>query len=136
MYHINFHTSGNRPVFLDEAVDRLIVGILRETIKAHHIPCLALEVMPTHVHLIVADFPDFDRGKAMHLLKGAVARRFLAEQPDFREDLGEHLWQEGYSWREITSHRQLVDTLAYLRGNRPKLGLERARSVGGDSREP
>jgi REP element-mobilizing transposase RayT len=72
----------------------------------------------------LVDFPDLDMGRAMHLLKGASARRFLQERPAFREDLGNHLWQEGYGWREITSHRQFIETLTYIRENRRKGGME------------
>jgi REP element-mobilizing transposase RayT len=50
LYHVNFHTVQNRPVFLADDVDALIRTILRDVMKAHRILCLASEVMPTHVH--------------------------------------------------------------------------------------
>ncbi len=106
LYHVSFHTAQGRPVFLADDADQSIQSILREVMKTHQILCLALEVMPTHAHMILVDFPDQDRGLAVKLLKGGPARRFLAEHPAFRGDLGDHLWQEGYYWREITSHQQ------------------------------
>jgi hypothetical protein len=48
----------------------------------------------------------------------------LAAAPELRADLGDHLWQEGYDWVEITSHRQLLAELGYVRANRTKSGLE------------
>ena len=123
LYHVNFHTARNRQVFLDDAIAESIKAILREVMRAHRVVCLALAVMPTHVHLILVDFPDLDRGKAVQLVKGASAHRFLEQHPAFREDLGGHLWQEGYSWRQIVTHRQFVETVAYIRQNRGKAGL-------------
>ena len=118
-YHVNFHTANSKPVFLAEA-EQTIRRILRDVMKRHRIPCILSEVMPTHVHLILIDFADMDIGRSLYLLKGASAHEFLKKYPEFRRDLGDHLWDEGYSWREITSHRQFVETVAYVHSNRPK----------------
>jgi REP element-mobilizing transposase RayT len=124
LYHVNFHTLGNKPVFLAEDLDASIRQVIRDVMQTHRIVCLALEVMPTHVHVIFLDFPDLDRGRALNLLKGASARLFLERHRYLREELGDHLWQEGYSWLEISSHEQLARTLAYIRGNRSAGGLD------------
>jgi putative transposase len=124
MYHLNFHTHLDQHIFLAEEIDAAIRRILRETLREHEILSLALEVMPNHVHLILADFPDKTRSECVRLLKGVSARRFLQEQPEFREAVGNHLWQEGYDWTEITTHRQFVTTLRYVRENRKRGGLE------------
>jgi REP element-mobilizing transposase RayT len=122
-YHVNFHTFHNEPVFLAKDVDSAIRAIMRDVLREHQILCLAFEVMPTHVHLILADFPDKSRSESMRLLKGATAYHFLRDQPAFRNDLGDHLWQEGYDWQEITTHRQFVATLRYVRENRARGGI-------------
>jgi REP element-mobilizing transposase RayT len=123
VYHVNFHTSRNRPVFLAEDADQTIREIIGDVIARHHIACLAFEVMPTHVHAIVVVFPDADLGRTLNLLKDASARAFFLACPEFRADLGEHLWTEGYSLREIVSHDQFARTVDYVRDNRRKGGL-------------
>jgi putative transposase len=123
VYHVNFHTVRNRLVFLDDAVDASIREIIEDVIARHGLPCFAFEVMPTHVHAIVAVFTEAELGRTLNLLKGASARAFYLANPAFRQDLGDHLWTEGYSFREITSQEQFARTLAYVRDNRRKGGL-------------
>ena len=84
--------------------------------------------MPTHVHLVLITFPDLPLGRVMRLLKGGVSHAVLAAAPELRADLGDHLWQEGYDWVEITSHEQCRNAVRYVRENRQCGGLVEASS--------
>lgn len=58
LFHINFHTMRSTPVFEHLAFDQALRAIFREVLRRNQILCLAWEIMPTHVHLILADIPD------------------------------------------------------------------------------
>lgn len=124
LFHVNFHTVRNRAVFEVPEYRELVERFLIDVLTNKHIGCLAWQVMPTHVHLIVASFPDLPLSRVIHLIKGGTAHAFLATAPELREDLGDHLWQEGYDWVEITTQRQCANTIRYVRENRIRGGLE------------
>ena len=124
LFHVNFHTNRNRPVFEALEYDALARRELKAALAKWRVPCLAWEVMPTHVHLVLLTFPDLPLARLMRLLKGRMAHEILAAAPDLREDLGDHLWQEGYDWVEVTSHRQCLNAVRYVLENRRRGGLE------------
>ncbi|HXT34664.1 MAG TPA: transposase [Chloroflexota bacterium] len=125
LLHVNFHTLGRRPVFIQEEYDAAMRGLLTDVLDRCRIYCPAWEVMPTHVHLIVQDFDDYPRDRVMQQIKGATAYGFFKQYPSLREDLlGGHLWAKGYFWVEIVSYRQYVATADYIRANRHNAGLE------------
>jgi REP element-mobilizing transposase RayT len=123
IYHVNFHTHGNRPVFLDDAYARAIDDLMDEIIRHHAIVSLSRAVMPTHLHFVVVAFPDQPRERIVQLLKGASSRGLFQEYPELGAELGGHLWQKGYQWVLIASHDQMVTAIRYVRANRSKIGL-------------
>jgi REP element-mobilizing transposase RayT len=125
LYHVNFHTLGNRPIFEIVEYDEAMRVQLAEVILRHTTFCPEWELMPTHVHLIVHDFKDLSRSRVIHHIKGATANGFFKKYPCLREDLlGGHLWTKGYYWVEITSQSQFRATVAYIRNNRAAVGIE------------
>ncbi len=124
LYHINFHTLDNKPVFELDAYDGLVRQQMCEIIKARKILCPAWEVMPTHVHMIVEDFLDMPRGRIVNYVKGGTSHAFFEAFPDLRPDLlGGHLWTKGYYFVCITTHHQFLATLEYVRTNRTRADL-------------
>ena len=123
IYHINFHTHLRRPIFLDDALAIWLDACLVDIMTRHRIVTLAHTVMPTHVHVVVVTFPDQPRDRVVQLLKGAAARAFNRQNPEIAADIGGHLWQDGYDWVLIETHRQVQATLAYVEANRPRIGL-------------
>jgi REP element-mobilizing transposase RayT len=96
-----------------------------EDALAHwRISCLTWQIMPTHVHLVLLSFPDFPLGRIMRLIKGRTAHDLMAQVPELRGELGDHLWQEGYDWVEVTTQRQCATTVRYVQENRRAAGLE------------
>lgn len=124
LFHINFHTARNRAVFEVSGYQSLLERSLSEVIEKWAIACLAWQVMPTHVHLLVLSFPDQQLARIVHLIKGSAAHTILHAAPELRADLGDHLWQEGFDWVEVTSHRQCANAVRYVRENRRRGGLE------------
>ena len=123
VYHVNFHTFQNRPIFLDESFAIEIRNIFVELIEADRIACLASAIMPTHVHLVVICFPDQSRAKVIQLLKGASSRLFLREHPEIHDELGGRLWQPGYDWVLVDTAEQCHNAVRYVNSNRNRLGL-------------
>ncbi len=124
LYHINFHTLYSKPIFEDEAYDSVMRICLRTVMREHKVLCVGWEVMPTHVHLIVEEFPDQPRSAIIRTVKGGTSYAFFGRYPDLRDDLlGGHLWTKGYYFVAIETHEQLVNTLNYVRSNRQNADL-------------
>ena len=124
LYHVNFHTALNKPVFEDPDYDAMMREAVRTVLRERRILALAWELLLTHMHLIVQDFDDFPRGTILQFLKGDTARAFFRAYPHLRQDLlGGHLWAKGYWAACIISHRQFCITLEYVRANRTRADL-------------
>jgi putative transposase len=124
MFHVNFHTVRNRPVFEVPEYLALLEAELAEVLARWKVICIARQIMPTHVHLLVIASPDQTLARIVNLIKGGLARSILESKPELRADLGDHLWQEGYDWVEVTSHAQCLNAIRYIRENRRRGGLE------------
>ena len=124
LYHVNFHTLRNMPIFEQVPYDRMTRECLPEVLRRHKVVCLAWEIMPTHIHMIIEDFPDFPRPTILKYVKGSTSHAFFAKYPGLRGDLlGGHLWTAGYYFVAIRTHRQLLSTLNYVRTNRTQSDL-------------
>lgn len=123
IFHVNFHTFESRPAFLDEERAAFLHETLQAIVDHHGITCFAWSVMPTHVHCILVAFPDQPRAQIVKLLKGASARAFIERYPEWRAEVGDQLWQEGYHWVQIATQIQMIATMKYVNNNRPKIGL-------------
>lgn len=123
IFHVNFHTMRTRPVFEVPEYHQAIQIAFVETVTKWNIQWLAWQLMPTQLHVIVVTFPDRSLSQTMRLLKGATARAVLMAAPELRAELGDHLWQEGYSWVGVRSQRQCVDVVAHVQENRVRGGL-------------
>jgi REP element-mobilizing transposase RayT len=77
LWHINFHTFGNKPVFENLEYEAFVRNAILDIAREKEIPILEFEMMPTHVHLITIEFPDFPRAKMMQPLeRGKLAEIF------------------------------------------------------------
>ncbi len=124
LQHLNFHTWQRRPVFEHDPYDQMMRRCLPAVLAGRGIVCPVWEVMPTHLHLIVATFADLPCSTIVKHVKGDTARAFFAAFPALRVDLGgSHLWQKGCYAASITSHRQYLSTEHYIRANRANAGL-------------
>jgi REP element-mobilizing transposase RayT len=93
LYHVNFHTLGQRPIFEVDEYDAMMRACLPSVLRQRRVVCLAWELMPTHVHLLIEDFLDYSRATILQHVKGDTGRAFFHAFPRLREDLlGDHLW--------------------------------------------
>jgi putative transposase len=124
LHHVNFHTVYGKPVFEDGARDGMMRVCLPAVLNFRQIICVAWEIMPTHVHMIVEDFSDYSLPTLMKHIKGDTSRAFFTTYPELREDLlGGHLWAKGYYAVAITTYAQFLTVLRYVRANRARSGL-------------
>lgn len=124
LHHVTFHTLYSKPIFEDAMYDHTMRQCLRDVILRRKILCPCWEVMPSHVHMIVAEFEDFPLPAVVNALKGATSHAFLKLYPALRADLlGGHLWTKGYYSVGIVTQRQFLSTLSYIRTNRVRAGL-------------
>jgi putative transposase len=131
LHHVNFHTLLGSPVFADQVFDQMLRGCLADVLVARGILCLAWEVMPNHVHMIIEDFPDLPRSTILKHVKGDTSRAFFARFPEMRLDMrGGHLWKRGYYAVHIVTHRQYLATLHYVRNNRSHADLPLPQALG------
>ncbi len=124
LHHVNFHTLDSKPIFENEAYNEAIRRLIRDVLRTRKVLCLAWEVMPTHVHMIVEDFADMPLLTVIKTVKGITAHDFLSAFPELRHDLlGGHLWTKGYYTVGIVMYTQFLATLDYIRTNRSKADL-------------
>jgi len=124
LHHVNFHTIHGLPLFDDARYDGIMRACLTDVLHSRGMLCAAWEVMPTHVHMIVEEFPDMPCGTILKHVKGDTARAFFRTFPDTRADFPDgHLWKRGYFSVGIVSHRQFVATVRYVQQNRAHAGL-------------
>lgn len=59
--------------------------------------CLAMEIMPDHIHLLVSCKPQLRLSDAIKILKGNTARWLFMARPELKKSLwGGHLWNPSY----------------------------------------
>lgn len=96
MYHIVWVTKYRRPVFTD-TISEDIKSYLRETMDSLQMDCIAMEVMPDHIHLLVSCKPQLRLSDAIKILKGNTARWLFLSHPEIKQSLwGGHLWNPSY----------------------------------------
>ena len=93
--------------------------VAREEIAAaaerHSIKLIEHEAIVDHVQLLldVADRASLSR--AMHMIKGASARRVFQRLPDLKMQAGvRSLWQARYGWKEVPPEA-MVNIREYIR---------------------
>ncbi len=124
LHHVNFHTLDSKPIFENDVYHEAIRRLIRDVLRTRKVLCLAWEVMPTHVHMIVEDFVDMPLPIVIKTVKGVTAHDFLAIFPELRGDLlGGHLWTKGYYAVGIVTYKQFLATLDYARTNRSNASL-------------
>ena len=100
-YHVWFKTKQRKWLLrgeIDDAVKQTIWDVARE----HHLGLLECETMVDHVRLLLEAADGAELSRAMHLVKGASARRLLRSIPDIQIDAGiGHFWQKRYGAKPV-----------------------------------
>lgn len=93
-YHVVFCPKYRRPVLSEEIAVRL-KGIVADICSESKITVESLEVMPDHVHLLLAVDPQFGIHRAVKKIKGLSSRILRREFPRLRSRLPT-LWTNSY----------------------------------------
>lgn len=84
------------------------------TMSELQMDCLAMEVMPDHIHLLVSCKPQLRLSDAIKVLKGNTARWLFMGHPELKNSLwGGHLWNPSY-FVVTVSERSTVQVEAYI----------------------
>lgn len=112
-YHIVWVTKYRKSILTgDIAADTR--RHLLTTMSELQMDCLAMEVMPDHIHLLVSCKPQLRLSDAIKVLKGNTARWLFMGHPELKNSLwGGHLWNPSY-FVVTVSERSTVQVEAYI----------------------
>jgi putative transposase len=100
-YHVWFKTKQRKWLLLGEVEDAVKQAI-RDVAAEHHLGLVECETMVDHVHLLLEARDNAGLSRALHLIKGASARRLLGSIPEIRMDAGiVHFWQKRYGAKPV-----------------------------------
>lgn len=93
---------------------------LMDTMETLQMDCLAKEVMPDHIHLLVSCKPQLKLSDAIKILKGNSARWLFLNHPELKKQLwGGHLWNPSY-FVVTVSERSMSQVKAYIQSQKTK----------------
>lgn len=118
-YHIVWCTKYRKPVLVDEIAAQ-VGTYLMDTMETLQMDCLAKEVMPDHIHLLVSCKPQLKLSDAIKILKGNSARWLFLNHPELKKQLwGGHLWNPSY-FVVTVSERSMSQVKAYIQSQKTK----------------
>ncbi len=112
-----FHVKVGEPVVLGADDQKLVAAAIVEACRKHHIPVLAANVLPDHVHLVVAAASKKELGERIRKIKGYSACAFVKGR-DF--PAGDHLWAQKFNRRPLPDESSLAAAIAYVERNHYK----------------
>ena len=105
-YNINYHIiwipKYRKPILKGKVV-KVLDSIIRGQCQQYGWECLALEIMPDHIHLFLSAKPNWNPAKIVNLLKGNTSRQLRLCFPELKylgykyhiKQFGS-LWAKGY----------------------------------------
>ena len=118
-YHIIFRTYGQRPLFRDLHLGRIVVAGMRWQDETRRTSTLAFVVMPDHVHWLFTLGPDATLPDVMSRLKGFTARRINASIGC----TGSQVWQAGFFDHAVRRDEDLRAIARYIVANPLRAGI-------------
>ncbi|MFQ5887934.1 MAG: IS200/IS605 family transposase [Candidatus Hydrothermarchaeales archaeon] len=100
-YHFIWIPKYRRKILRCE-VKKMLEHLIKEECKKHSWDCLALEVMPDHIHLFLSAPPTWQPSKIINLLKGRTSRELRLRYPWLKRlytgywKQYPNLWARGY----------------------------------------
>ena len=125
-YHIVWVTKYRKPV-LTGGIAEEARRYLLETMGGLQMECLAMEVMPDHIHILASCKPQLRLSDAIKILKGNTARWLFLAHPELKHSLwGGHLWNPSY-FVVTVSERSTAQVEAYINSQErgPRNGSDR-----------
>jgi putative transposase len=82
-------------------------NIIRETSAYLNAAIQAVEIMPDHIHLLLAASPQLYIPNVIRIMKGNTARKLFAKFPELKSKLwDEHLWNPSYFVATVSDRTQ------------------------------
>ena len=129
-YHIVWVTKYRKPVLTGNIAVETKRHLL-DTMESLQMDCLAMEIMPDHIHLLVSCKPQLRLSDAIKVLKGNTSRWLFMAHPELKKSLcGGHLWNPSY-FVVTVSERSTAQVEAYINSQK---GDESHGSEGGRRR--
>jgi putative transposase len=129
---LTFSCYKRLPLFQNDAIKRLFVDRLSQSMATHQLHLLGWVLMPEHFHLIVFPSGKSDIGRFTHNLKRPFAEAVLKRWKELNAPILKHIahgtghrfWQTGGGYdRNLTSSDELRNKLEYMHNNPVKRSL-------------
>ncbi len=95
----------------------LITQLIIDQCKKHNIKVCSLNVLPDHVHIVIAGTNKSDIDKKVQLIKGGSSFLFKKEIIEFEV---KHIWAQKYHLEYINTVIDLLNIIEYINNNHYK----------------
>jgi len=114
---VTYGVKSGDPLILD-ANDRLLnAQYISDACRSHSIPVIAWNVLPDHVHMVLAAEDELELDEQVRKIKGFSSYSFQRARG---LDTGGHVWAQKYHHLLITDQRMLESVYAYVMDNHIK----------------
>jgi type I restriction-modification system DNA methylase subunit/REP element-mobilizing transposase RayT len=114
---VTYGVKAGKPLIFDSSDRLLIACYIVDVCRAHSIPVVAWNVLPDHVHMILAAEDEHELDELVRKIKGASSYSFQRTHP--QDELG-HVWAQKYHHLLITDQRMLENAYTYVMNNHIK----------------
>ncbi len=114
---VTYGVKSGDPLILDASERLLTAQYISECCHTHHIPVVAWNVLPDHVHMILAAEDERELDEQVRKIKGFSSFSF---QRASGLDVGGHVWAQKYHHLLITDQRMLENAYTYVMDNHVK----------------
>lgn len=114
---VTYGSQAGEPFILN-AQDRLLMAQkIAEACQRHQIPIVAWNVLPDHVHMVIAAENEEALDEQVRKIKGASSFAFARERG---MEKGQHIWAQKFNHRLITDENMLREVVEYVMSNHRK----------------
>jgi REP element-mobilizing transposase RayT len=114
---VEYGVKTGEPLTLNTGERYLMAQQIAECIREHHIPTIAWNVLPDHVHMILAAESEKELDVLVRKIKGFSSFAF---QRALGMDPGGHVWAQKYHHERIADQKMLDNGVAYVLENHLK----------------
>jgi REP element-mobilizing transposase RayT len=114
---VTYGVKSGDPLILDASDRLLIAQNISDCCHSHHIPVVAWDVLPDHVHMILAAEDERELDEQVRKIKGFSSFSFQRARG---WDEGGHVWAQKYHHLLITDQRMLENAYSYVMDNHIK----------------
>ena len=134
VYHITIGTNGKQKIFINPAINRQIINILKDSAKLYGYKLVAYCLMPDHLHILLQagnspkDLKEFVRGFKSYC--SVVSPETTNKHRDRSHDaiaMKRKLWQRSFYEHILRREEDIADVSEYILNNPVRRGLVEER---------